>query len=169
MALRLAPSTSQHPVKRVLLSSLIFSFHHFIPFIASPLSCCLSSFAQRPSLASLATVSLPSCRRPTTILRVTGTTPAAPKATRLTASPALIGLAPSPLARNGPPMDLVTVPIVRPLSSLHFLSLLSLCSLRPPPFSLCVHSVSITILLHAIDSYDTSRVDPRTIRLGRLL
>ena len=107
--------------------------------------------------------------RPTTISRVTGTAPAALKATRLTASPALIGLVPLPLARNGPPMDLVTVLIVRPLSSLHFLSLLSLCPLRPPPFSLCVHSILITIPLHATDSYDTSRIDPRTIHLGRPL
>ena len=61
MALQLAPFTLQCPVKWVLLSSLIFSFHHFIPFIASPLSCCLSSFAQWPSLVLLATVSLPSC------------------------------------------------------------------------------------------------------------
>ena len=68
MASQLALSMLQHPVKWVLLSSLIlflssliFSFHHFIPFIASPLSCCLSSFAQWPSLKSLATVSLPLC------------------------------------------------------------------------------------------------------------
>ena len=52
MVLQLTLSTSQCPVKQVLLSSLIlflsslmFSFHPFIPFIASPLSCCLSSFA----------------------------------------------------------------------------------------------------------------------------
>ena len=68
MAMQLTPSTLQCPVKWVLLSSLIlflssliFSFHPFIPFIASPLSCCLSSFAQWLSLALLATISLPSC------------------------------------------------------------------------------------------------------------
>ena len=106
---------------------------------------------------------------PTTILCVTGTAPAAPKATHLTVLPTLIGLAPLPLTRNGPPMDLITVPIMCPLSSLHFLSLLSLCSLRPPPFSLCVHSISITIPLHATDSYNTSHIDPCRICLGQPL
>ena len=69
MALWLAPSMLQHPVKWVLLSSLILFlssliilFHPFIPFIALPLSCCLSSFTQWLSLASLATVLLPLCR-----------------------------------------------------------------------------------------------------------
>ena len=70
-----------------------------------------------------------------------------------------------PLTQNGPLLDLVTVLIMCLLSSLHFLSLLSLCSLCPPPFSLCVHSISITIPFHTTDSYDTSCMDPHMIHL----
>ena len=83
--------------------------------------------------------------------------------------PILISLTLSPLTQNRPPMDLITVLIMHPLSSLHFLSLLSLYSLHPPPFSLCVHSILITIPLHATDSYDTSHIDPYMIHLRQPL
>ena len=111
-ASRIAPSTSQRPVKRILLSSLIlflsslilflsslilflssliFSFHPFIPFILSFLSLPRHSHAAfqaspsgRPSRRWLP--SRPPRvifkHRPTTIPRVTGIAPAAFNATR---------------------------------------------------------------------------------------
>ena len=90
-ALQLAPSMLQHLVKQVLLSSLIlflssliFSFHPFIPFIALPPSCCLSSFSSHPLHCwplSCSPHVIKHC--PTTISCVTGTTPATLKATHL--------------------------------------------------------------------------------------
>ena len=97
-ASRLAPSTSQRPVKRILLSSLIlflssliFSFHPFIPFILSFLSLPRHSHAAfqaspsgRPSRRWLPSrpprVIFKHC--PTTIPHVTGIAPAAFNATR---------------------------------------------------------------------------------------
>ncbi|KAH9979669.1 hypothetical protein BJV74DRAFT_858022 [Russula compacta] len=70
MALQLAPSTSQCPVKWACLSSPILSFHRLsLPFILSPLS-----------LPHLPHVVLKHC--PTAIPCIAGTAPAAPNATR---------------------------------------------------------------------------------------
>ncbi|KAH9994566.1 hypothetical protein BJV74DRAFT_831327 [Russula compacta] len=153
MALQLTPSMLQRPVKQACLSSPILSFHQLsLPFIHSPLSSpCLPCVIIK--------------HHPTAIPCVTGTTPAAPNATRQrlsgstqTTSPILDGLMSSPVNPIGEPeLDLVLVSCIARVPAVIFvftfhcfafvpLTTLPLCSLRLiPPLPLPFHATSFSL------------------------